>query len=127
MKENNTLAHYGILGMKWGVRKDRRARSGRARSETHEDYKKAHEKKSVKSMSDAELRNRNNRLLMEQQYAELSKKSRVGQRAAKEIIATAGTITALTGAYKTFKAVGAPIADKAISKIGDYVISGITM
>ena len=38
----------------------------------HEDYKKAHNSKSVKNMSDAELRSRLNRLNMEKQYSQLS-------------------------------------------------------
>lgn len=40
--------------------------------DSHEDYKKAHGSKSVKTMSDAELRSRLNRLQMEQQYSKLS-------------------------------------------------------
>lgn len=38
----------------------------------HEDYKKAHDSKNVKNMSDAELRSRLNRLNMEKQYSQLS-------------------------------------------------------
>lgn len=79
--DNNELYHYGVLGMKWGVRKDRgggvsktgrRFRSKKEKTPVHEDYARAHSKKSVKSMSDAELRNRINRLQMEKQYKELS-------------------------------------------------------
>lgn len=78
------LYHYGILGMKWGVRRfqnkdgtltstgKKRYRGRSTTDEPHEDYKKAHTSKSVKSMSDAELRNRLNRLQMERQYSQLS-------------------------------------------------------
>ena len=79
--DNNELYHYGVLGMKWGVRKDRgggvsktgrRRKSVKERPPAHEDYKKAHSKKSVREMSDEELRSRINRLDMERRYQELN-------------------------------------------------------
>ena len=72
------LYHYGILGMKWGVRRtpEQLARVRKSSSEkVHDDYKKAHDSKSVKEMSDAELRSRLNRLNMEQQYTKLNPSS----------------------------------------------------
>lgn len=84
MWDESTLAHYGVLGMKWGVRRyqnkdgtltaagKKRAKSSDSSEPESDDYKKAHSSKSVKSMSDAELRNRLNRLQMEQQYSKLS-------------------------------------------------------
>lgn len=114
---NNTdhLEHYGVLGMKWGVH---RSRNG---GNVHDDYAKAHTKKSVKEMSDSELRSRNNRLQMEQQYYQLSKRKNRGQKVVKSLIATAGTIAAAEGAYKTYKG----IAEKAVNALGDYVISDL--
>ena len=80
--ERNELYHYGIKGMRWGVRrfqnkdgsytaKGKKRYAGKGEQE-HDDYKKAHSSKSVKTMSDAELRSRLNRLQMEQQYSKLS-------------------------------------------------------
>lgn len=74
------LQHYGILGMKWGVRrarKDSGSTSTRKRNsrieDVNEDYRRAHSKKSVKDMSDKELREMINRLQMEQNYEKLSR------------------------------------------------------
>ena len=124
---NNQLQHAGVKGMKWGVRRYQNADgtltpAGRKRY-GHDDYRRAHSSKSVKSMSDTELRARNNRLQMEAQYRDLRGKANRGNRAIKSFIATAGTITAATAAFATYKKLG----NNAMSKIGDYVIKGINL
>ena len=115
--ENNYLAHYGVPGMKWGVR--RKSRTPSADSARV----KAIRKKKVYEMSNDEIRDANNRLQLERQYKDLNKERRVGKKAVRAFITTAGTITAVTAAYGTYKKTGARVLDK----IGDMVISSINM
>lgn len=112
--ESPELKHYGVKGMKWGIRRKRTR---------HEDYQKAHSRKSVREMSDKELRERNNRLQMEQQYAQLTKRKNHGKKVVTAIIAGAATIKALDSAYKTYAKYG----NAALDKVGDFVLGGINL
>lgn len=59
---DHELYHYGVLGMKWGVRRKRN-------SSNVETVKP--KKKTLSEMSDDELRSKLNRLQMEKQYKDL--------------------------------------------------------
>ena len=72
-------------------------------------------------MSNKELRDANQRLQLEQQYHNLTKKKGRVKKAVDAFVATAGTITAVTGAIATYKMIG----NNAIDKIGDWIIKDI--
>lgn len=125
------VTHSGIKGMKWGVRRYQnkdgsltpagQKRYNRKNAEEHEDYTKTHDKKSIKSMSNQELRDRNNRLQAEKQYRDLTKKTSKGQKLVKAYIATAGTIAGVAAATKTYQ----KVANKALDKVGDQILKDV--
>ena len=70
------LAHHGILGQKWGVRRYQNA-DGSLTSAGKARYNNDGTKKKAKDMTDEELRSANNRLNAERQYNELTRSNSV--------------------------------------------------
>lgn len=74
----NELYHYGVLGMKWGVRRtpEQLAKANvRAKRKSEDNAKRSDMKKAVKSrrtLSDADLKKRIERIKMEKQLKDLT-------------------------------------------------------
>lgn len=111
---NYELYHHGVKGMRWGVRRKRSMSEDAKRTATIK-------KKKIHEMSNNELRDANNRLQLESQYKQLTKKRNVVKSAVTGFIKTAGTISAVVAAAKTYEKFGGKILDK----IGNWVIKDI--
>ena len=99
--DNNELKHYGVLGMRWGVRKRRRGYGD------SEDSVKARAalKKNINEMSNKELQDANNRMRLENDYKDLVRKGTVGKKIVNGLIIAGATISALEKAQKAAQSV----------------------
>jgi hypothetical protein len=80
---DNFLEHYGVKGMKWGIRKDRKG-SGKKTAE-----------QTAKTLTNKELKKRVDRMNLEKQYSSLSKKAEAaskskGKKIVDEVLADFG-------------------------------------
>lgn len=88
---NNELTHYGIMGMRWGVRRSSSSSSGGSGKGTSDKPKK----KIAKDMSDEDLASSVKRMNLEKQYTKLSKENKPtsqAERAKKVVDATSSLV-----------------------------------
>lgn len=134
---DNELYHHGVKGMKWGVRKTPvRSSSGTTRkrkSNTFSLFKKKKtthnasvaksspaQTKSVKDMSDDELRRKIERVRLEQQYQQLNPKTvSRGQRIAKRVMNNIIVPAAEDVGKQVVKSIMVNGVNKALSLEGD--------
>lgn len=116
MPEN--VIHYGVKGMKWGVRKQRPTSSGKRKGKTNVQriYERITKKKSTtekekpstssrrkkaSEMSDDELRKVINRMQMERTYAQLTAREvSKGRKFVNDVLYNSAKATATTYATK---------------------------
>lgn len=85
------IEHYGVKGMKWGIRKKRKSSARPHRENASDDYRRSAElsRKPMHELSNKELQDLNYRYNLERQYAQYTKKPLTrGQKFARK----AGTI-----------------------------------
>lgn len=91
---NLYLAHHGVLGQRWGVKRSQSTSSVPKKKQSKAAIKQE-QKESVKAMSDAELRQRLNRIQMEKQYAQLNRRDvSAGQKFISDVFMNAAKQTA---------------------------------
>lgn len=85
--DNNYLQHHGVKGMRWGVRKDKTQSTktrgstvvqklfGKKSKTSNKTDDSTPKKKTIKDLSDAELRERVARLELEKRYKDLAKQT----------------------------------------------------
>lgn len=127
---NYDLYHYGVLGMKWGVRKDGSKNKGSSNKKPSRikkkvktkvktlkkrikgDYPKSQDfaeaakirQRPVSSMSNQELTKVIKRLELEERYSDLtSKKTNRGKKKVDEMLKYADTANKLASTYSTLK------------------------
>lgn len=104
MNPNDYLVHYGIKGMKWGIRRYQNkdgsyTSAGKRRRRSYSsDYEETRSlrKKSAKELSNEELKKLNKRMNLESEYKRLNPRGIFrGQQIAKTAISLAGTVGGL--------------------------------
>lgn len=95
------LEHYGVKGMKWGVRRDRKNRSSRKsrQSSDHRTAKKI-KRKRLSEMSNQEINTVNQRMRLENEYRNLKFQQSVINRGHKKVQTAIAIVGTATAAYK---------------------------
>ena len=116
----NELYHYGVLGMRWGVRRTgKNGSSSEPKRVKSEDYTRAKKlkKKRLSELSNAELNDLNNRMQLESQYKNLKKQNiNVGRKFVTDLVYETAKNTASSYASK--------YARQGIDKFVDKMMSG---
>ena len=127
---SNELYHYGVLGMKWGVRRDR-SRSGgsRRKRSMSDDAREASmiKKKKVSQMSNSELKKLNERSRLEQEYSRLNPSAvRKGWKFVAGAAGIMGTTLAVYNNSNRIVQIGKKAGDKLFNAVGNQLLKELT-
>ena len=115
---NDYLQHYGVLGMKWGVRRSTggSSKSSKRKRVVSDDAREvaAIKKKKRSEMSNAELKKANERMRLEQEYSRLN--PNVVSKGAKYVTATVGIMGTAIALYNNSNTL-VNIGKKAVSAL----------
>jgi len=103
------LEHYGVKGMKWGVRRDRPSVPGSKDHETASALRTKVTAGGTKALSNQELQTLVNRMNLEQQYSRLNPQTKSAGAQLAESVLRAGAPLAVTALSAHLGPVG-PIA-----------------
>lgn len=130
---NNELYHWGIKGMKWGVRRYQNkdgsltdAGKKRARREMSDDAKTASvlKKKKVSELSNAELKKLNERKRLEREYSQLNPNAiKKGWKVVAASAGVMGTALAVYNNSNQIAKIGKEVGGKVIDAVGDKMIN----
>jgi hypothetical protein len=117
---NDELYHWGIKGMKWGVRRYQNP-DGTLTSAGKKRYSSDNPKK----MTDEELNQRISRMQKEKQYLELKKSTSPGKAYVTELLKTAGNKIVGGAAGAIGGVTGKVAVDAVLNHYGDIAVAAV--
>ncbi len=103
---SNELYHYGVLGMKWGRRRQSRELNPNVNVTKKKQYSEDHrvatelKQKPINQLSNAELRKVNERVNLEKQYKNLNPKGI--SKGIKYVVGVTALMGSVVGAYNNY-------------------------